>query len=110
MATRCAFGLDRGRPRFMRRRILNVKLLALVVGFGGVLGGAGYLVYRLQVGRTAKALLREAGLAGVKGDYGRAEQALRRCLAIRPGEQVALARYGLVLERQGTNPRVRLQP
>jgi tetratricopeptide (TPR) repeat protein len=93
----------------MRRQILNVKLLALVVGLGGLLGGGGYLVYRLQVSRTARALLREAELAEAKGDYGRAEHALGRYLAIRPGELVVPARHGLVLDRQGTNPRTRLQ-
>jgi hypothetical protein len=93
----------------MRKRALNVKLLTLVVGLGVMLGGAAFLVYRFQLSRTVRGLLLEADRAEAKGDYGLAEQALERYLAIRPHELVALARYGLVLDRRGTNPRARLQ-
>jgi hypothetical protein len=94
----------------MRTRALNVKLLTLVLGLGVMLGGAFYLVDRFQLSRTARGLLIEADhSAKAIGDCGESEQALERYLAIRPHELAALARYGLVLDRRGTNPRTRLQ-
>ena len=93
----------------MSKRTLNVKFLSVDVGLGILLGGGAYVAYRVQLGRTLKALLVEADRAEATGDYGRAERALERYLAIRPHELVILARYGLVLDHQGTNPRARLQ-
>jgi hypothetical protein len=92
----------------MRKRVLNVKLLALVVGLGVLLGGGADLVDRLQHSRTARGLLREVDLAEAKGEYGRAEQVLEPYPAIRPREHAARARDGLVLDRQGMDPRARL--
>jgi hypothetical protein len=94
----------------MRGQIPNVRFLAMVVGLGVLRGGGGDLVDGLPpTRRTARGLLREVDLDEAKGEYGRAEQAPGRCLAIRPRGLVALARNGLVPDRQDTNPRARLQ-
>jgi tetratricopeptide (TPR) repeat protein len=93
----------------MRKRTLNFKLVLLIVGSGMVLGLGGCLVYHLQRGRAARALLHEADRAEARGDDARAARALERYLTIRPRNLDALARYGLSLERMATNPRARLQ-
>jgi tetratricopeptide (TPR) repeat protein len=93
----------------MHPRRLNVRFLALIMGLGVLLGAGAYLVHRHQLERTARVLLREADGALAKGGNAQAAQALERYLAIRPRDLDALARYGLVLDRLATNPRVRLQ-
>src|SRR5947209_3929895 len=93
----------------MGTRRFNVKFLVMVVGLGSLLGAGASLVYQTQLGRTVRALLREAELASARGDNPGAVQAFQRYLVIRPRSFDVLERYGLVLAQGATDARTQLQ-
>jgi hypothetical protein len=74
----------------MRKRGLNVRLLALVLGLAALLGGGGSLVSYLHLSCTARGSLREADHAEAKGEYvqsapaaqGKADEAIEGYRAI----------------------------
>jgi tetratricopeptide (TPR) repeat protein len=93
----------------MRRR-LNVKGTAVLILVVAVLGGAVHWVHGLQVQHNAKALRARGLKAEETGDLDKAIGYLRLYLGFVPGDDEALIRYGLLLDRRARTPRDRLQP
>src|SRR5262249_50063143 len=82
-----------------RPRVLNYRFLFLAFVVVALLGAAGYALQRYPVHRNASALLERADEAERAGDLPRAAEHLARYLGIRPTDNDALARYGLLLTR-----------
>ena len=87
---------------------LNVKLLAGLGALGLVLGAGAFLAHRFQVGRTARALLREAEAEERLGRLDRAGTGLGRYLSLRPEDTEALARRATLLDRMATTSKAKL--
>ena len=81
------------------RRILNVRLLLLLLGGVALLGVGVHSLHGVQVKRSARTLIRQADRAEGRGDLAKAEDYLDRYVSLRPGDLDALARYGRMLEK-----------
>jgi tetratricopeptide (TPR) repeat protein len=83
----------------MRRR-LNWKFLSALLGVVALAGGTVVMVQNLQVNRSAAGLLHQADRAEVEGRLAKSQEYLGRYLGYRPDDTTALARYGLILEKE----------
>lgn len=78
------------------RRLNRKLLLGLVVGVAATAAGV-HVLHGLQSGRSANALIRQAGRAEKEGDRGKAARYLERYLSYAPGDAEARARYGTLM-------------
>lgn len=88
---------------------LNFKLLLGTVA-GLALAGTGiHFLHAYQVSRNAGLLLRQADLSVEQGKPEQAATLLAWYLSYQPTDTEALARYGLLLEKQARSPATRFQ-
>lgn len=77
-------------------RRVDIKVLAATLAAVVILGGAAYLVNRLQVRRNTRALFDQARRAEQKKDRDRAIDYYGRYLILRPDDTETMAKYGLL--------------
>ena len=96
----------------MRKRQLNWKLLAWLVGTAGVSAGAVHFAHSAQMSRHAQTLLDQAAHEEADGRLDHEAEYLKRYLTFNGGDTDALARYGIAagqdcLVRRGALARCR---
>jgi tetratricopeptide (TPR) repeat protein len=87
----------RGRRRKRRKRKLNVKLLAWMVGGAFLLAASGHSLHALQMRWNAKALLAQATRLEEAGDAANASSSLYAYLKYVPNDAAVEERYGRLL-------------
>lgn len=90
-------------------RTLNLRALLILLAATVVLGGTAYATHRFQVKRNARGLLAQADQAEHEGRLSQAADYVWQYLGLVPRDDAALARYGLLLARQGGSSRARLR-
>ena len=88
----------------MPRRVLNTKLVCILLGTLLVAGVAVHVVHGFQVRRMSGQLLVRATQAEATGDTAKALDLLKRHLFFDPGDSDALARYARVLDSPAATP------
>src|SRR5438034_2732630 len=90
----------------MRQR-LNVKLLGYALGTTVLFTAATHLLHGYQLRRNASDLVSQASRAEQEGNLDQATEYLARYLGFVPTDNDALARYGLLLDKQATTYKAR---
>ncbi len=86
----------------MRR--LNIKFLAGLVILISLVGGGAFVLHRVQVRRTAQALLKHVAEAEKAGKFEEAKDELQRYLALKPQDTEARAHYAMLLAQVAMSP------
>jgi tetratricopeptide (TPR) repeat protein len=90
--------------------MVNLRALLVLLACALALGVGVHLVHGYQIKRNAGALLGQAEQAEQEAQPARAADYLGQYLGLEPGDNDALARYGVLLDKLARNPRQRLRP
>src|SRR5437879_2236312 len=91
----------------MKMQRVNGKAVLILLGGAAVLGVAVHFAHGYQVRRNAHGVLEQAELAEAENDLARATAYLEQYLGLAPGDNDALARLGVLVDRQAKTAKAR---
>jgi tetratricopeptide (TPR) repeat protein len=89
------------------KRQLNTRLLAWIVGLGGLAAGVAFAIWLFQARTIAEAMRRQAEQAEQAENYAEALRFQQRYLSYHPDDIAAMAKYGFLLDRAADSEQAR---